>query len=334
MLERGSEEQECSLEEKRSSSRVGYMEAILACLLYGGNTIAGRLVAPQVPPAALSMIRGMLGLLVLAPFLWQKRKIVRLEKGDIWRLGLLGLMGISCAYITFAWALKNTTAVNAAIIFATFPAVTLALLALFWRVRPKASQMGGVVIAFVGLLLVILKGSLTRLLTLSFHPADGLLLLNVLAVALNNIWGQSLMRRYPPLIVAGYSLLFGTLGLLPWGLWEMVSYGWHLSFTGWLLVLYMGLIISGCGVLLNFEAVHRIGSGPVAIFNNLNPIFAIILAALLLKEPLFPYHVVGIFLVLTGVTLSLWADLTQDEKYQAKRSSRRHPCPKRSCCEG
>lgn len=327
---RRAEEQGCRLEEERSFSRIGYMEAILVCLLYGGNTIVGRLIAPQVPPAALSMIRGILGLLVLAPFLWKQRRAVKLNKGDIWRLALLGLTGISCAYTTFAWALKTNTAVNAAIIFATFPAVTLALLALFWGVRPKASQMAGVVIAFVGLLLVILKGSLTRLLTLSFQPADGLMLLNVLAVALNNIWGQSLMRRYPPLLVAGYTLFFGTLGLLPWGLWDIIRYGWHLSFEEWLLVLYMGVIISGCGVLLNFEAVHRIGSGPVAIFNNLNPIFSIILAAILLKEPLFPYHGIGIFLVLTGVTLSLRADLTQIENYPARRSSRRHPCPKQS----
>jgi len=312
-------------------ARIGYAEAVLACLLYGGNTIVGRLIAPQVPPVALSLIRGILGLLVLAPFLWKQKGVVKLEKGDIGRLALLGLVGIGCAYTTFAWALQTTTAVNVAIIFATFPAVTLALLALFWGVRPTASQIIGVIIAFVGLLLVILQGSFTRLLTLSFHPADGLMLLNVLAVSLNNIWGQGLMRRYPPLLVAGYSLFFGILGLLPWGLWEIIKYGWHLSLKEWLLVLYMGVIISGCGVLLNFEAVHRIGSGTVAMFNNLNPIFSIILAAILLKEPLFPYHGIGIFLVLTGVTLSLRADLTQIENCPARRSSRRHPCPKQSC---
>ncbi|MCG0278045.1 MAG: DMT family transporter [Thermanaeromonas sp.] len=332
MVEHKSEDQECSPGNRLLFTRIGYAEAILACLLYGGNTIAGRLIAPQVPPVALSLIRGILGLLVLAPFLWKQKRVVKLERGDIWRLALLGLVGIGCAYTTFAWALQSTTAVNAAIIFATFPAVTLALLALFWGVRPTASQVIGVIIAFAGLLLVILQGSFARLLSLSFQPADGLMLLNVLAVSLNNIWGQGLMRKYPPLLVAGYSLLFGSIGLLPWGLWEIAVYGWNLSFTEWLLVLYMGIIIAGCAVLLNFEAVHRIGSGPVAIFNNLNPIFAIILAALLLKEPLLPYHVVGIFLVLLGVSLSLRSDLAHSTgSYRAKEARRRQPCPKQGC---
>lgn len=288
---------------------MGYAEAVLACLLYGGNTVAGRLIAPQVPPFALSFIRGLLGLWVLTPWLLPAMKKVGLEAGDRWRLGVLGIIGIGLPYVTFAWSLRNVPATNAAIIFATFPAVTTALLALIWRVKPGLAQVAGIIIAFSGLVWVITQGSLVKLLTLSFRLEDGLLLLNVICVAGSNIWGQSLMRRYPPLVVAGYSLLFGTLALLPAGLWEIATSPWQLSPGGWLLVIYMGAVISGANMYLNFEAIRRIGSGPMAIFQNLNPVFSVFLAAALLREPLYLYHAVGIVLVLTGVTLSLQEDL-------------------------
>lgn len=116
------------------------------------------------------------------------------------------------------------------------------------------------------------------------------------------------MQRYLPIIVSAYSLFFGILWLLPLALWEVMTRGWHLSWQGWIFLLYMGCTVSGLAVLLNFEAVYRIGSGAVAIFNNLNPIFAIALAALFLGERLYLYHGIGIILVLGGVGLSLTSE--------------------------
>ncbi|MBE3580572.1 MAG: DMT family transporter [Thermoanaerobacteraceae bacterium] len=285
--------------------QIGYAEVILACLLFGGNTIAGRIVATQVPPLALSAVRAALGLLVIAPFLWRLGPVERPRGKDLWWLALQGLVSIGLAYSTFAWGIRLSPAINAAIIFASFPAVTLVLLGIFWRHRPTFLQLVGVVIAFLGLLVVASRGSLERLFSVSFTVADGFLLLNVVVVSLGNILGQRLMERYPPIIVSAYTLFFGILWLLPWGIWEVTRQGWYLSWPGWIFLLYMGCSVSGLAVLLNFEAVHRIGSGAVGIFNNLNPLFAIALAALFLKEPLYLYHGTGVILVLGGVALSL-----------------------------
>ncbi|WP_258358612.1 hypothetical protein [Moorella sulfitireducens (nom. illeg.)] len=48
--------------------QAGYGVAILSSLLYGGNIIVARVVTPMMPPLALSLVRGALGLLVLIPF--------------------------------------------------------------------------------------------------------------------------------------------------------------------------------------------------------------------------------------------------------------------------
>lgn len=298
----------CDSLEERRFRQIGYAEIILACLLFGGNVVAGRIVATQVPPFALSAVRAILGLSVLAPFVWRLGSACRPKGKDLGWLALQGFVGISLAYSTFAWGLRFSPAINAAIIGATFPAVTLILLTLFWRVKPTLIQIIGIIMAFSGLLLVATRGSMAQLRSVSFTPADGILLLNVFAVALSNILSQRLMERYLPVVVSAYSLFFGFLWLLPLGVWEAVVQGWHLSWPGWIFLLYMGCIVSGLAVLLNFEAVYRIGSGAVAVFNNLNPIFAIPLAALFLGERVYLYHGIGIILVLGGVGLSLTSE--------------------------
>lgn len=287
----------------KTTLQLGYLAIIIATLLYGGNIVAGRVVAPQVPPLALSAIRGILGILVLLPLALRLKDKPRLR--DMPYMALLGFLGIGAAYTAFAIALKYTPAVNVAIIFASFPAVNLVLLAVGWRIKPTPPQAAGIIIAFTGLILVSVQGSLEHLLTLHFQTIDLVMLANVTSVALYNILGQKMMERYSPVTTSAYSLLFGTIFLAPGGLWEINRYGWHLPWSSWLLVLYMGCAVAGLAVFLNNAAVSRIGCGPVAIFNNLIPIYAIFLAAVLLRESILWYHMAGFALVLTGVVLSL-----------------------------
>ncbi|KYH31265.1 DMT family transporter [Neomoorella mulderi] len=293
-----------SCHHNKRSRHLGYGAILLATFLYGGNVIAGRLVAPMVPPMALSAIRGVLGLIILLPFAWREPHKPHLQ--DLPYLAIVGFLGISVAYGTFAWSMQESPAINAAIIIATFPAVTLVLLAMGWHVKPSRYQISGIIIAFTGLALVSAQGSLERILTLRFQSSDLVLLANVIAVSLSNILVQKMMQRYPAIITSTWSLFFGTLFLLPGALWEVVHQGWYLPWKGWLLLIYMGCIIAGLALLLNFEAINRLGCGPVAMFNNLTTLFAIALAALILKEKLAWYHAIGIILALGGVLISLW----------------------------
>lgn len=292
-----------SKEPARILPQLGYGAAILTSLLYGGNIIVARVLTAMMPPLALSVVRGALGLLVLVPFTWRKQNKPAVK--DLPYLALLGFLGISLPYSAFAWSMQTSPAANAAIIIATFPAVTLVLLAIGWQVKPTRSQVIGIALSFGGLLLLSTRGSLEALMALHFQAADLLLLVNVVALSLYNILGQKIMDRYSPRVTSTYSLFFGTLFLLPGGLWEITTRDWQLSWWGWLLLVYMGCIIAGLAVLLNLEAIYLIGCVPMAILNNLNPLFAIALAALLLKENLYWYHWLGAVMVLSGVMLSI-----------------------------
>ncbi|MHB1651305.1 MAG: DMT family transporter [Desulfitobacteriaceae bacterium] len=299
-----------------------YFALVLTSMLYSGNLISARILASQVPPIALSAYRGLLGLLILVPLAWRPFKASpKLERRDLLLMALLGFLGITVAYASFLWGIQYSTASNAAIIFATNPAVTNVLLVIGWRVRPSRQQVMGILTAFLGLLIVISQGSLRRLLALHLSVSDMVFLLNVLSVALFTILAQGVMAKFSPLITTVYSLAFGTLFLLPYGVWETVNRGWHLSWQGWLIFLYMGFIVTGFALFLNFAAIEGIGSGQAAIFGNLAPMFSILLAVFLLGEHLFTYHWIGFTLVLAGIVFSLWSDFRKTPRFSPPGSA-------------
>lgn len=290
-----------------------YLALVLMSMLYSGNLISARILAPQVPPIALAAYRGILGLVVLVPLAWRALKAgPRPDRKEWATLAVLGLFGISIAYASFLWGIQYTSASNAAIIFATNPAVTNGFLLLFWKVKPKRAQLLGILFAFLGLLVVISQGSLTRFLSFHLSPSDLVLLINVVSIAIFTNLGQGVMAKFAPIVATVYALVFGTLFLLPYGIWETVQRGWHPTWQGWLIFFYMGFIVTGFALFLNFAAIEEIGSGQAAIFGNLSPVFSMLLAVFVLGEHLYGYHWLGFALVLGGILFSISDDFKKN----------------------
>jgi drug/metabolite transporter (DMT)-like permease len=65
-------------------------------MLWAGNAVVGRLVAPLVPPLTLNFLRWAVAFVLLLPFAW---KLLR-PTSPIWprmrRYAVLGLLGVGC----------------------------------------------------------------------------------------------------------------------------------------------------------------------------------------------------------------------------------------------
>lgn len=283
-----------------------YLILVISLLLFAGNVIAGKLIAGKIPSIGLSALRGLLGFSVLLPLAWsQIKNSPRPNRREVLHLFLLGLFGIALSYSTFIIGLKYTTGTNASIIFATAPTTTIALLAIRYKSKPSKRQLGGIIASFIGLLIVFTQGNLRHILTLNLGIGDLFLMGNVLSVCLFNISSQSFMRKFSSVVTSVYALACGTLLILPYGIWELISQPWRLSFTGWLTVLYMGCCVTGIAFFFSLYGIHQIGSGRASIFSNLCPVFSIVLSVLILGETLSDYHVIGFTLALFGIGLAL-----------------------------
>jgi len=66
---------------------------------------------------------------------------------------------------------------------------------------------------------------------------------------------------------------------------------------------YLGVFGTAVGFVWYYQGVSRIGAAKTVIFNNLVPVFGVLLGWLLLGEQLTPSLIVGGLLAITGVFL-------------------------------
>jgi len=283
-----------------------YFFLLLTALIYGGNVIAGRLIAGDVPPLTLSAIRVLLALVILLPLAWSQLKDApKPSKLELLQLIVMSILGITIPYVSLLLGLQHTTGTNASVIFATLPAVTNTLIFLLYKLKPSKFQTFGMITSFLGLLIVFTHGSILQLLTFKLGIGESYLFLNVLSIGLFNLMGQKIMKKFSSLVTSVYALIFAAIMLIPMGVWQLRTTQWNVSISEWLIILYMGFLAAGVAFFLNLYGIDKIGSGKASIFNNLQHVFSITLSVIILKESLVLYHWVGFLFVISGVVLSL-----------------------------
>lgn len=298
-----------------------FFSIIFSALIYGGNVIAGRLLAGRIPPFTLSAVRAILALVTLLPVAWPSlRNAPKPNKKELIKLFLISILGVSFPYISFILGLSEASGTNASVIFATLPAITNALLFLIYKIKPSKFQFWGIITSFLGLVIVFTQGDIFHLLSFRLGKGEFFIFANVLSIGLFNIAGQNIMKKFSPIVTSIYSISFAVLTLTPVGLWQIHSFAWHLSWSGWLLVIYMGCFAAGVAYFLNLYGIQKIGSGRATIINNMQHVFSITLSVLILKEILTVYHFLGFFLVISGVILSLISSPSKSPRQAASQN--------------
>ncbi|MGE3866837.1 MAG: DMT family transporter, partial [Hyphomonadaceae bacterium] len=165
-------------------------------LFWAGNSIAGRLLADAVPPLTFTFWRWAVALLLITPFAWRH---IRADAPALLRhwpmiLGLAATGAGSFGALLYI-GLQTTTALNSLVLQAAIPPIVLLLAVLILREKAGAAQMLGIAVSLIGVLVILTKGHLERLLSLSFNPGDAYILA---AVLLNS--GYSILLRFRPAV--------------------------------------------------------------------------------------------------------------------------------------
>ena len=229
-------------------------------------------------------------------------------------MGLLGFLGVVGYHFSLNWAMSQSggpavSAATGAILVATTPLWTL-LLSLALRretLRPLAAV--GSLVAFAGVILVVLKGQGEAQLTLAAKAAVAMVA--PLSWALYSVFTKPLIARHGGLFVTGVTLSIGTATLVPLG----VSYGWaplrSLGPTDWGWLAFLALLSTALGYAIWNHAIRERSASSVTTYIYLNPVVATIAGAWVLpyvSSAFVPVPVTGWFLaggalVLAGLLL-------------------------------
>ncbi|WP_282358624.1 DMT family transporter [Pseudomonas sp. PS01303] len=279
-----------------------YAFPLLAIFIWAGNTVINKLAVGAIFPAEIGFYRWLLAGLLFTPFMlkaviahWPQ---IRPNLGKIFVLGVLGM----AVYQSLAYfAATLTTATNMGIILSLMPLMSLAMAIISLGQRLTAGALVGAVLSFAGVLVVVSSGSLGALLQHGLNMGDAMMLIATLAYAIYSTLLKKWQLRLPPLVLLYLQVLVAIVVLFPL---YVASPKTGLTLQNIPLVLYACLLASMVAPLAWMQAVQRLGPSRTTLFFNLLPLITALIAAVVLKEQLAMYHLVGGLLTLAGVILS------------------------------
>ncbi|TGQ09901.1 MULTISPECIES: DMT family transporter [unclassified Mesorhizobium] len=285
--------------------RAAYLFLLSTMLLWGGNSVAGKLAVGHVSPMTLVFLRWVMAVLILLPVGWRTLREDWLEVRSHWKLlAGLGACGFTIFNVIFYTALNYTTAINVSIEQAAIPIVIILANFMLFRLRVQPLQIVGVVLTIVGVALTASHGDLGQLLKLNLNFGDAIMLVAVLCYSLYSVG----LRLKPAIRWQSFMLALSIAALLislPFVTWEIAAGRAIMPDAyGWALTLYTALGASVVSQVLYIKGNELIGANRAGLFINLVPIFGTLLSVLIVGEQFQPYQAFALALVLGGIALA------------------------------
>jgi drug/metabolite transporter (DMT)-like permease len=257
---------------------------------------------PPLGPVILAQTRVSFALLLLFPIMLATGGLeaVRMSRRDVLRCLVLGAVGLVGANYFYYLAIQKSTVATAIIVQYTAPVWVLLYLVVRGVQRATSQRVMAVALAVVGAALAIGLFSRAQI------RASGAGILAALGAAFTfsfwTVYGHDLLARNPRWKVMLYSLLGAAL------FWLVVNppnrvVAAQYSAEQWLFLFLFAISSTLLPVAFFFSGLQHLDATRTIVTSCLEPIFAILCAALALHEGLSWVQVIGVAIVLVATVL-------------------------------
>ena len=273
-------------------------------LLPGGASLGASLGSPlgKIDPLILSQSRATLSLAVLLPVLLGRRgaSALRVPGRDLLQFFLLGILGVAASNYLYYLAIQRTNVATAIILQYTAPVWVLLYAVVRGAQRPSLRRSAAVGLAVVGCALAVgfVGSGGFRMDAVGVTAA----LLAAFSFAFYNVGGHRVLVRYDRWKVLLWMLVATSIFWIcvnpPW---KIVAAHYGREQWGFMLVFSMVSVLGPFSCY--FAGLQHLEPTRAIVASCLEPVFSILLAALVLGELLRPMQTVGILLVLVAIVL-------------------------------
>lgn len=275
------------------------MGALLCCVLWGsafpcikiGYRLFGIASTDTATQILFAGIRFTLaGILTAVIGSIMSRKILYPEKNAFGSVMTLGMLQTMMQYLFFYVGLAHTSGVKASIIEAmnVFLAILVASL-IFRQENLTWKKVAGCAAGFVGVVLINLGGSMNMQMSMM---GEGFVFISTVASAFSSVLIKRFSMKHNPVMLSAYQFIFGGAVLIAIGA-GMGGRIVTISAKALALLIYLAFLSAIAytlwGILLKYNPVSQ-----VAVFGFMNPVFGVILSALLLGEGEQATSVIGL----------------------------------------
>lgn len=250
-------------------------------------------------PMMLAMFRYVVASACLVPITLITEKRMPLRKQDILPMILSGLTGITFYYFFEYNGIQRTSTVNASLILAAIPILTMLAEAVVYRTRLRPAQVAGAVISMVGVGMILFSGS---------NEGQASIIGDLFVMGASIVWvayifiGRKLRAQYTSLGMNSWQALTALITLLPLAVGESCDLG-AIPWDGWAAMAVLAVICSALCYYLYGNALFEMSPLASAIFINLIPLTTMVGGVALLGEKLTWLTVVGGGMVIGSIFL-------------------------------
>jgi drug/metabolite transporter (DMT)-like permease len=277
----------------------------MMAVIWGVNFVVVKYATTVFNPVAFTGLR----VSTVAVFLWivvfaRGGSPLSLARRDVIRLMLLGALGNGIYQLFFVHGVARTRAGNAALIVGSAPAFIALIARLRGIERLKGMTLVGIALSVIGVGLVIAgsgnapSGETTLL-------GSVLVFVAVLCWSAYTILLQPYTRRIDVVQLSAMTMLGGAIPLLTASTPALIATDWSLvGARGWLALLYSSVISMGVAYFFWYRGLRVLGPTRTAVYSNLQPIVALLVAWPILNETPTIFQGVGAATIVAGVFLT------------------------------
>ncbi len=287
----------------RRPKALAYLEALLAVTVWGATFVATKVVLREVGPVTVVWLRFAIGILILGAAVWMRGEFALPGRAELLYFTFLGFLGITFHQWLQSNGLVTASATTSAWIVATTPIFIFLLAGVFLKEGMGWMRACGILVAAAGVLLILSKGDLRSLSVMKVGTrGDFLMLVSAPNWAVFSVLSTRGLRSRPAARMMFFVMLAGwlftsVLLLAGPGFGEIA----RLSGSGWIATAFLGLLASGLAYIAWYDALQSLPAAQVGAFLYFEPLVTVVLALLILGEPLTASSLIGGCLILLGV---------------------------------
>ena len=279
---------------------IGHLFALFCVTAWGTSFLVSQHLMEKLMPAQLMWLRFLIAYLAM----WIICPRWRLSWKEDWQGLILSLIGNTLYFLAENTALRLSLASNVSILVSTAPILSVFLTWIFHQgEKLSGTQLLGVGIAFVGVLLVVFNG----VFILKLNPAGDLLAFAAaFCWAAYNLLAKRLLGQFDSALLTRKLMFYGMLTSAPLLLNEgsLISELDSFSLLDVCGLLYLGLICSALCYLLWNTAIDSLGAVRTNLYVYFVPLVTLLASALFLGEKITGVGLIGIILVILGMIMS------------------------------
>lgn len=218
---------------------------------------------------------------------------------DRGRLVLLSLLWVGIPFTLFPLAQEHINSAITGLLNGATPVFVGVVSAILLKVVPKGVQLAGIVVGFVGIVLISV-GSAGG----GSSELGGVLMVLAATIcygfAIN--LAAPLQRRYGAIVTMSGVLGLATIWVLPFGLWTIADNEWNA--TPLLAVAFLGAVGTGLAYWIMAALVGRVGPIRASFITYLIPVVSLFLGVTLRSDEVTVLAIIGAALTIGGALLA------------------------------